>query len=329
MPKILLQEHQIERGKSMRIQFWGVRGSLPAPLQPSQIQSKVAAILDRLSQQDIETPVARQRFLDALPMWLYGTVGGNTSCISVSLDDPSEVVVFDAGSGIRDMGIALSKQNPRIERYRIFFSHFHWDHIMGLPFFGPAFNPSIQVEFYSPKPYLERILSKQMLAPYFPVPMSTAGAKKSFHRLSGTFEVQGARISYKKIWHPQGAYAYRVDDGKHSFIYSTDVELSGMDFVHNKENDTFFKNTDLIVIDSQYTQQEAFDKSGWGHSSFLAAAKFAAFWGIKCAALFHHEPAYDDQKLFELLEEARSYAEHMHFKDTRLILATEGLDITL
>ncbi|MDR0635537.1 MAG: MBL fold metallo-hydrolase [Treponema sp.] len=313
----------------MRIQFWGVRGSLPTPQLPSQIQSKVAAILDRLSPQDLETPAARQRFLNALPMWLYGTVGGNTACISVALDNSSEIVVFDAGSGIRDMGIALPKQEPRIERYRIFFSHFHWDHIMGLPFFNPAFNPSIQIEFYSPKPHLEKILGDQMLAPYFPIPMSAMGAKKSFHRLSSALTIQGANISYKQTWHPQDAYAYRVDDGKHSFIYSTDVELSDADFVHSEENDTFFKNVDLIVLDSQYTQQEALVKRGWGHSSFHMATDFAAHWGIKCVVLFHHDPTYDDQTLFKYLQEARSYAEYMHFKDTHLILATEGLEITL
>jgi phosphoribosyl 1,2-cyclic phosphodiesterase len=313
----------------MRIQFWGVRGSLPSPQLPSQIQTKVAAILERVSPQDIETPEARQRFLDALPMWLYGTVGGNTSCISVVLDDPREVVVFDAGSGIREMGIALSKQEPRIERYRIFFSHFHWDHIMGLPFFGPAFNPSIQVEFYSPQTYIEKILSYQMLPPYFPIPMRAMGAQKGFHRLKGAVTIQGATISYKKISHPQGAYAYRVDDGKHSFIYSTDVELTDTDFVNSKENETFFKNTDVIVIDAQYTPEEALRKRGWGHSSFRAVVDFATHWGIKCAVLFHHEPMYDDQKLFENLQEARSYAEHIHFKDTRLILATEDLEITL
>ncbi|MDR2419587.1 MAG: MBL fold metallo-hydrolase [Treponema sp.] len=313
----------------MRIQFWGVRGSLPSPQLPMQIQRKVAAILERLSPQDIETPAARQRFLDALPMWLYGTVGGNTSCVSVAFADPREIVVFDAGSGIREMGIALSKQEPQIERYRIFFSHFHWDHIMGMPFFGPAFNPSVQIEFYSPQTYLEKILSYQMLPPYFPVSMRTMGSQKRFHCLKGPITMQGVTISYKKIRHPQGAYAYRVDDGKHIFIYSTDVEISDADFVHNEENDSFFKNADVIVIDSQYTHKEALSKSGWGHSSFRAATDFAAFWEIKCAVLFHHEPAYNDQKLFENLQEARSYAEHMHFKDTHLILATEGLEITL
>ncbi|MDR1399483.1 MAG: MBL fold metallo-hydrolase [Treponema sp.] len=314
----------------MRIQFWGVRGSLPTPQLPSQIQSKIAAILDRLSQQDIETPAARQRFLNALPMWLYGTVGGNTACVSVAFDDPSEIVVFDAGSGIRDLGIALSKQEPRIERYRIFFSHFHWDHIMGLPFFIPAFNPSIQVEFYSPKPYLEKILGDQMLPPYFPVPISAMRAKKSFHCLSNAFTtVPGVNISYKKMWHPQDAYAYRVDDGKHSFIYATDVELSDVDFVHSKENESFFKNVDLIVIDSQYTQEQALEKREWGHSSFQMVADFTAHWGIKCVTLFHHDPTYDDQTLFAYLQETRSYAESMHFKDTRFILATEGLEITL
>jgi phosphoribosyl 1,2-cyclic phosphodiesterase len=159
--------------------------------------------------------------------------------------------------------------------------------------------------------------------------MSAMGATKSFHCLTNTLTTQAATISYKKMKHPQDSYAYCVDDGKHRFIYSTDTELADEDFVRNEENESFFRDADLIVLDSQYTLKEAFDKYGWGHSSFSMATDFAAHWGIKRVDLYHHDPTYDDQKLLENLQAARSYAEYMHFKDTHLILATEGLEITL
>ncbi len=118
----------------MYIRFWGVRGSLPSPQLPGQIKSKISAIIERITPDDLESPKARERFLANLPPWLFGTVGGNTPCLEVRPDkDSSNVIIFDAGSGIRELGISASKERVKPNHYHIFFSHFHWDHLMGLP----------------------------------------------------------------------------------------------------------------------------------------------------------------------------------------------------
>ena len=157
----------------MRINFWGVRGSLPSPLLPSQIKSKISAILERLSPADLENAETRERFLAGLPTWLFGTVGGNSPCVTVKLDDAKELIVFDTGSGIRELGMASSKERQKISNYHIFFSHFHWDHLMGLPFFSSAYDPSVKLDFYSPTANLKNILDGQMTPPYFPVHMDS------------------------------------------------------------------------------------------------------------------------------------------------------------
>ncbi|MDR2258750.1 MAG: MBL fold metallo-hydrolase [Treponema sp.] len=313
----------------MLIHFWGVRGSLPAPQLPSQIKSKISAILERLTPEDIEGPEKRERFLAGLPPWLFGTVGGNSPCVSVSFGDPKELVVFDCGSGLRELGIAMAKEKSKPSRYHIFFSHFHWDHLQGLPFFNPAYDPAVTVDFYSPMKNLEASLQGQMTSPYFPVHMESMGCKKRFHFLENTVILNDVTISWKKMNHPGDSYSYLVNDGKRRFIYATDTELSTADFMKNDENTAYFQNADLIVIDCQYTLGEAIEKYNWGHSAFSLAVDFAANWGIKHMVLFHHDPTYNDRKLFNILQSARWYTERMNIKGIELSLATEGLEINL
>ena len=313
----------------MRIRFWGVRGSIPSPQLPSQIKSKISAILERLTPEDLESPESRERFMADLPPWLFGTVGGNSPCVSVDLENSDELLVFDAGTGIREMGIAMETEKPKKSRYHIFFSHFHWDHISGLPFFNPAYNPSVKVDFCSPMSGFETAINGQMTSPYFPIYMESMASQKTYHVLSGPMNVSGALISYRIMNHPGDSYSYKVDDGKHKFIYATDTELSANDFLKNEENSGFFSGADLIVIDSQYTLGEAIEKYNWGHSAFSLAVDFAANWGIKHMILFHHDPAYDDHKLYNILQSAKWYTERMSIKGIKLTLAMEGMEIIL
>jgi phosphoribosyl 1,2-cyclic phosphodiesterase len=311
----------------MRIRFWGVRGSLPAPQQPSQIKSKISAILARLTPQDIQSPESRERFLAGLPPWLFGTVGGNTPCVSVN--GAKETVVFDCGSGMREMGISYGKETPKPSQYHIFLSHFHWDHLQGLPFFMPAYDPNVSIDFYSPMPNLEHALIGQMTAPYFPIHIESMNAKKKFHALEKQLLLDSLTIDYKKMNHPGDSYSYLVTEGGKRFIYATDTELSTADFMKNDANTAFFQGADLIVIDCQYTLGEAIDKYNWGHSAFSLAVDFAANWRIKHMVMFHHDPTYNDHKLYNILQSARWYMERMNIKGIELSLAQEGLEIEL
>ena len=330
----------------MRIRFWGVRGSIPSPLLPSQISSKISAIMERLGPSDLKNPESRERFLANLPPWLLSTVGGNTPCVTVQLKNKkpavqkdssqpkrkpaqNELLVFDAGSGMRELGMAAGKQQSKPSQYHVFFSHFHGDHTMGLPFFGPVYDPSVKMDFYSPEKNFEAILQGEITPPYFPIRMESMASKKAFHTLSGPLELSGASVSYRLVNHPGGCYSYKVDDGKHKFIYATDSELSPEDFQKNDENTSYFSRADLIVIDTQYTLGEAIEKYNWGHNAFSLAVDFAAFWNIKHMVLFHHDPAYDDQKLFSILQSAKSYVERLNVKKLKLSLAVEGMEISL
>ena len=313
----------------MRVRFWGVRGSLAAPLLPVQVRSKISAVLERLTPADLESPEDRERFLADLPPWLFGTIGGNSPCVSVHFDDSDQTIIFDAGTGIRELGLAMGKEKVKKDEYHIFFSHLHWDHIMGLPFFNPAYDPSVKINFYSPVAGLDTALHGQMTPPYFPIHMEFMSSVKRFHTLVRPIKMQDYTISYRKMNHPGDSYSYRVDNGKKVFVYATDTELSANDFIKNDENTSFFSNVDMIVIDTQYTLGEAIEKYNWGHSAFSLAVDFAANWNIGHMVLFHHDPAYDDHKLYNILQSAKWYTERMNIQGIKLSLAMEGMEIVV
>jgi len=313
----------------MNIHFWGVRGSIPTPTTPARIKSKISAIVEQITPEDIVSAESRERFLAGLPPWLFGTVGGNSPCISVNFGESQECIVFDCGSGLRELGMSQIGKKRSYNHYNIFMSHFHWDHIQGLPFFGPGYNPTVKLDFYSPMTELEEKMSGQMMNPYFPVRIETMGAKKTFTQLTKEINVCGCNISYKKMNHPGDSYAYCVNEKGKRFIYSTDTELTADDFMKTEENIAFFKDADLIVVDCQYTLGEAIDKYNWGHSAFSLAVDFAANWGIKHMVMFHHDPSYDDHKLYGILQSARWYLERMNIKGIELTLAYEGLEISI
>lgn len=311
----------------MVVTFWGVRGSIPTPLTPAQLASRIAAVVQRVTPADLETPDSRERFLAGLPPYLMGTVGGNTTCLEVATED-KQILILDAGSGIRELGNGLKVRAPGCRTFHIFFTHFHWDHIQGLPFFGPLFDPGCTVHFYSPVPTMEKILRGQMRPPYFPITLDDARATLRFHHLEGdSLRLGKVEVSWRPMDHPGGCFAYRLEERGKSFIFATDTALSTNDFERNGENASFFGGVDLLIADSQYTLDEAIEKYDWGHTSYSLAVDFAAAWGIRKLVLFHHEPRYEDKKIFTMEKSSRWYLHHMENQAVEIFLARESLEI--
>lgn len=316
----------------MKVKFWGVRGSVPVPLTNMQLQRKISAIVHRIKPEDLKSPEAREIFLSKLPDFIFSTIGGNTTCLQVSLEDDT-MIIIDAGTGIRELGTYLSETNCHIRHYHIFFSHFHWDHIQGLPFFAPqVYDSRCSITFYSPVPNFREIISNQMRAPYFPITIDSFNAKINFVTLSTEPDNDGitlgnGKITYKAVNHPGGCYSYKIEENNKSFIFSTDVELRETDFVKSAENLKFYENISLMILDAQYTFDEALEKYNWGHSSFSLGVDFASDWKMKKLALFHHEPLYEDKKIYDILKKARSYAENTYAYSPEIIVAREGLEL--
>jgi len=310
----------------MKIRFWGVRGSIPSPLLPSKIRSKISSAVERIGPDDIKSQDARELFLSRLPEYLFSTVGGNTACVEIVSSEKAKLI-FDAGTGIRELGNQIAASREAVDCH-IFFTHFHWDHIQGLPFFSPAFDKRNSIHYYSPVPELKQILEAQMREPYFPVTMDAMAAKKEWCILKGEpVHIGGVEIRYRPMNHPGGCYSYLISEGGKKVLYATDTELTEADFEKNEQNAAYFQGVDTVISDTQYTLGEAIEKYNWGHSSFSLAADFASTWGIKRFVLFHHEPLNSDSKIESLYKNAVWYAEHLAGQGIEVMLAREGLEI--
>lgn len=311
----------------MRIHFWGVRGSLPTPISPKQVQSKIMAAIQRVTPEDLKSAETRAKFVSSLPSWIFGTAGGNTACVELQHDDTH--IILDAGSGIR----ALGKERKCPDKYHLFFSHFHWDHISGFAFFDHAYNPKVEFDIYSHWENAKEVFLNQLAEPYSPPSIAKSICHKmNFHTLEADkeFFIDGIKVNSHKMRHPGDSYSFSFEvDGK-KFVYATDVELKSTDFkVKSEEGEAVFKNADVIVIDSQYTVEEVYRKENWGHSAFCYAIDFAVYWNIKKVYLFHHEPTYDDKKLNSILQASRWYAQYINHSDIQIELAKEDLEIEI
>ncbi|MDW8327909.1 MAG: MBL fold metallo-hydrolase, partial [Anaerolineales bacterium] len=204
----------------MRIKFWGVRGSIPTPLTTEQLQDKLFRALSGAQHVNLGDAAAIRAYIAGLPNSINSVVGGNTTCVEVTWDD--EILIIDAGSGIRALGYSLMAgpfgRGQGVGH--IFLTHAHWDHLQGYPFFLPAYVPgnhfTIYAVNYDPRLYLEH----QQLAPiYFPVPTGVMGAQKKFVQLreGETVQIGRMKITSLALYHPGTAYAYRFDDGEGVF----------------------------------------------------------------------------------------------------------------
>lgn len=310
----------------MHYTFWGARGSIPTPLTTEQVKQKISAVVGRIRPSDLTSPSHREAFLDSLPAWLFGTPGGNTTCFEIGLSDGT-ALVFDAGSGIRELARARMQADEGPNTYHLFFTHFHYDHLQGLPFFVPCYIPTFSVHFYSPVPDFRKFIVDQMRAPYFPVTMEgTMRADLQFETLpdDGEIVLGGARITWCPVTHPGGAFAYRIEENGKSIVFSPDVALGENEFERSDRNRRFFGNADVLILDAQYTLGEAIEKYDWGHSSYSLGVDFAAGWNVSTLYLFHHEPLYDDRKLDRNLHAARWYAQRCGNTSLHIDLAREG-----
>ncbi|MFC1838507.1 MBL fold metallo-hydrolase [Thermodesulfobacteriota bacterium] len=249
----------------MNIKIWGCRGSLPTP---------------------------------GMKTVKYG---GNTTCVEVRLADGT-IIIFDAGSGIRKLGKELVKEQNISELY-LYLTHPHWDHLMGFPFFAPAYMERFKIHVRGgpkAKQSLREYLSHQMEAPYFPVRFQSMKAEFDFTQSAPKRRTIGrAEIVPIILSHPNGCYGFKIIEEDKIFIFFTDHELGfkhewGLDY---KKYLDFCKGADLLLHDAQYTDEEYLFSKGWGHSTFNSVTDFSIKAEVKRLGLFHHDPEHDDESM--------------------------------
>lgn len=231
--------------------------------------------------------------------------GGNTSCIEVRCGDKR--IVLDGGTGIRELGHAMVNEEPGA--IEVFLTHFHLDHIVGLPFWWPAYVPENRITFRAAQleqdTSLREILHKMMSPPLFPIPLDEFRADVRYEEFVSGETVDlgdGVTVETRSLNHPGGACGYRISHRGRSMAYITDTEHApGTDDANVLY---LMQDADLVFYDATYTDAEYAKHIGWGHSTWQEAVRLAALAGTKTLALFHHDPKHEDADLDRIGEVA-------------------------
>jgi len=321
--------HLLSTGDPFTVRIWGSRGSLPAPLSPGEAEGKLLSALRSATPEDIAGEDAIQKFVAKCGPLARGTAGGNTACVEVRVGHRE--IILDAGSGLRLLGKGLMAEGfgAGTGRAVILLSHTHWDHIMGFPFFGPAYVPGNRIDIWGGHEDLEDRLCGQQDPRYFPVALSDMGAdiRCRVVGVGTTQDIEGVSLRVAKMDHPGDSFCYRLEyDGK-SLVYATDVEVRPETVDDHVE---FFADADLLIFDSQYSLEESVAKQDWGHSSPVVGADIAAAAGVKQFLMFHHEPTATDERLQRSLSSTREYIAHTSPDcGCAIDIAWEGMELTL
>jgi phosphoribosyl 1,2-cyclic phosphodiesterase len=298
----------------MLVRFWGTRGSLPAPLNYRVVRAKLREALLAARGRDFATPEEVDAFIEReLPFAVGGSYGGNTSCVEL-VTGGEEFVLCDLGSGAREFGNGImAKYGPaRKHRFNVFMSHLHWDHIMGFPFFTPAFIPGNVIRIHGCHKEMREAFMRQQSDPCFPVDFRALGATIEFVQLEPgrSYDIDGLSVRPILQNHAGASYGYRFQRAGRTVVYSTDCEHKFEVLDESYPFVEFYRGADLLIFDAMYSLADQISvKEDWGHSSNMIAVELAQMAGVRHLAMFHHEPIYDDRMIDRILAETRRWDE--------------------
>jgi phosphoribosyl 1,2-cyclic phosphodiesterase len=293
----------------MKLKIWGSRGSIPSPLTPREVEQKVINNLQDFCNSPYFADKNLAQFLSTRTLAFKSTFGGNTTCVEISHDTQS--LIIDGGSGLRLKGIELmagdcGKGKGEVHIYQ---THFHWDHLMGIPFFIPLFVPGNNIHFYSVDPKLEEAIKLIFTKPYFPVPFTALGAKVHFHQLKPREKniINGLEVTPYLLDHPDPCWGAKVSDGKKNYAHVVDNEGKRVKEAALGADFPLYQNIDLMYFDAQYGFSDMLKRVDWGHSSSFIGMDMAFREKIKKVIFTHHDPMASDLDLNRMLESNVAY----------------------
>lgn len=246
--------------------------------------------------------------------------GGNTSCLSLAVED-EPLIIFDAGTGIRELSNHLLSNKTERLTAKLFISHPHWDHISGFPFFTPLYVQGNDIEILGPKHHgttLREIMSAQMDGVYFPVTIREFAARAYFHDLrEETVHIGRGQITSLSLNHPGNCLGYKAIFRDKTICYMTDNELyPSTNRLYNDEQfhriQSFVQDCDILITDTTYLDDEYGQKTGWGHSCTREVVRLADAAKVKSLHLFHHDPSQSDSDIDKKLAEAKGHLDALN-----------------
>ncbi len=239
----------------------------------------------------------------------YHKYGGDTTCIEIRTKN-GELIIVDAGTGMRRLGNQVTIEGCRL--FHVLFTHSHWDHLLGFPFFKPLYNPEADIQIYRcpfPGKFVETIVTKMMSPPHFPVRYSDLRAQITYQKgCPSDFQIDSVTVTPIALSHPNSGCGYKfTEDGK-SFVFLTDNELGythpgGLKF---KDYAAFCEGADLLFHDAEYTPEEYAQSIEWGHSTYTDALELGLAAGVKRLGFFHHNRDRTDQGIDHILSQTRN-----------------------
>jgi len=321
----------------MKVKFWGVRGSLPASPTPAQWVVDIESLFHGFFKAGHHRPDEIRGYLSSLPITSVGGFGTATTCAEVYTEKAR--IIIDGGSGIRNLGEALLRRGELRKPFHIFLTHFHWDHLIGLPFFVPHFIPGAHIHYYAVQPELESILRGKFKRPNFPVPFEGLRADIKFHIMEPRqpILIDGMKVTPYQLDHPDPCWGFKVEaEGK---VYSHCVDTEGTR--QSRESLgldlPLYQGVDLMYYDAQYTLPDLAEKANWGHSAAQIGLDIAFRESIKYVLFAHHDPGADTRQIENLMVQALEYynykiengEEGKIIKPLKWEFAYEGMEIDL
>lgn len=307
----------------MKVTLWGTRGSIPVANSVQSQQQKIRRILERAIAQKVHHYDQIEDFVRTLPFALGQTFGGNTSCVEVQ-HSGDEYMLCDFGTGIRDFANKGIKNRTEGNTFHVFISHLHWDHIMGFPFFNPAYIPGNTIHIYICHPQAKSTFEAQHASPNFPVKFEQLQADIQFHTMKpGVAEsINGFNVVAKLQQHQDDSFAYRFEQNNQIVVYSTDSEHKAEDGAEAERFVEFFRDADLVIFDAMYSLIDAITlKEDWGHSSNLTGVELCQRANVKHLCLFHHDPIHSDQQIEDTLIQARQFEQITRIDEPLIVTA--------